>query len=85
MPARFLTKEQRVSYDGYTHDPSIEELGSKFFLDDLDKRFIKQRRGEKNRIGLAVQLCTARYLGYFLTDLRSAPDEVVRYVGCQLV
>ena len=42
------------------------------------------RRGGHNRLGFAVQLCAARYLGVFPEDLTATPIAVVSILGRQL-
>ena len=84
MPIQFLTSEQRQKYSVYFEEPSAEDLGRNFFLDDRDKSFISHRKGDKNRLGLALQLCTVRHIGFFLKDLNEIPEVVIKYVACQL-
>lgn len=45
---------------------------------------IAQKRGEHNRLGFAVQLCTVRYLGTFLEDPLTVPTQVLHTLAKQL-
>ncbi|TSD86107.1 Tn3 family transposase [Mycobacterium sp. KBS0706] len=46
--------------------------------------FILARHGDRNRLGVAVQLCLHRHPGFGLRDWEGVPDEVLRYLGMQL-
>ena len=45
---------------------------------------IRQRRGDANRIGFAVQLCLLRYPGYALASNMLVPDSVIHWVAHQV-
>lgn len=84
MTVGFLTDEQAAAYAAFRGAPSRTELERFFFLDDADRELIEGKRRSHNRLGFALQLTTARYLGVFLDDPTDAPAEVVDYLAEQL-
>jgi TnpA family transposase len=80
-----LTEEQfdTTGYGQFNGTPTRRELERFFFLDDADRRLVAKRRGDHNRLGFALQVVTARYVGTFLADPLDVPTEVVDYVAKQ--
>lgn len=80
-----MTDEQAEAYGTFTAVPTRPELERFFFLDDDDRDLIARRRTDAHRLGMAVQICTVRYIGRFLgEDPLAVPWEVVEYLAGQL-
>lgn len=81
VPVEFLTDEQAEAYGKFVEVPTRPELERFFFLDDVDRELVEKRRGEHNRLGFALQMCTVRYLGLFLEDPLDVPWPVIEYLA----
>jgi hypothetical protein len=84
VPVEFLSDEQAAAYGRFDGPPSQAELERFFFLDDADRQLVDRRRGERNRLGFALQLGTVRFLGTFLKDPLDVPAAVLDFLAAQL-
>ena len=65
--------------------PSAEdELIRHYTFNANDLSLIRQRRGEANRLGMAVQLCLLRFPGQGLLPAPDVPDFLLDWIGGQL-
>ena len=81
MAVDFLTAEQESQYGQYPDEMDENLLYRYFYLDDTDLTFISTHRGDQNRLGVALQLTSVRFLGMFLSDLMQAPEWVTEFLG----
>lgn len=85
MTVEFLSGDQAAAYGRFAGEPMKAELERFFLLDEADRELIGKRRGDHTRLGFALQLCTVRFLGAFLTsDPLEVPWSVIDYLAGQL-
>jgi TnpA family transposase len=84
MPGRFLSELERERLSQFPPEISAEDLITYFTLSARDLVFLADRRGDPNRLGLALQVGTLRYLGFCPDNLADAPATVVTNLADQL-
>ena len=84
MPTRHLSDEQRQRYASFAAAPSADQLSRYFHLDQGDRDIIDRLRGDHNRLGFAVMLGSARFLGAFPGADPDIPRPVTVFLIDQL-
>lgn len=84
MAVNFLTSEYKEKYGKYSGEPNEIQLAKYFHLDETDLEFISSRRGDHNRLGIALQLTSIRFLGTSYLELTLIPENVRSFVAKQL-
>jgi uncharacterized protein DUF4158 len=84
MPTRHLSDEQRQRYASFAADPSPDELARYFHLDRTDREVTDGLRGDHNRLGFALMLGSARFLGIFPSVDLAIPSSVTTFLVGQL-
>lgn len=84
MPSRLLREEELAALDTFPAQLSEEEVGAYYTLTPADLALVRTRRRPDNRLGLALQLCALRHLGFFPADLRGAPPQAVAWLASQV-
>ncbi len=63
---------------------SQDELIRFYTFNESDMALIRQRRGDANRIGFAVQLALLRYPGYALGTEMQLPEPIIEWIARQV-
>jgi hypothetical protein len=84
MPTRHLSDEQRQRYAGFATVPSPDQLAQYFHLDRSDREITNGLRGDHNRLGFALMLGSARFLGVFPGADVEIPDSVTAFLVGEL-
>jgi hypothetical protein len=83
MPRRrLLTPSERTGLLAFP--TTDDELIRHYTFSEPDLSAIRQRRGDHNRLGFAVQLCYLRYPGFALPTEAEPPAPLLAIVGQQL-
>jgi hypothetical protein len=81
---RHLSDEQRRSYANFSSSPSPDQLARYFHLDLCDREITDGLRGDDNRLGFALMLGSARFLGVFPGADFEIPGSVSAFLVSQL-
>lgn len=84
MPGTFLSAKERDRLACFPDDIPNWDLITYFTLTEQDHTLLKAHRSDAHCLGVALQLCTIRYLGFCPTTLHDAPTETVAHLAGQL-
>ena len=84
MPPRGLSNRDIEQLTLWPAEIPHSDLAAFFTLNVDDHRWLRSHRGIANQLGLAVQLCGLRYLGFIPADLIAAPTTVIDRLAEQL-
>lgn len=84
MPRRFLNRAERQQLSRFPDEVTEADCIVYFTLTPADKEFIESRRGNANRLGVALLLSGLRYLGYFPPNVKTTPENVITFVAEQI-
>jgi hypothetical protein len=79
-----LSKVERQRLSQFPDEVTDADCIVHFTLTPADKDFVSSRRSEENQLGMALLLCSLRYLGYFPVNIKRTPENVVTFVADQL-
>jgi len=81
MARYFLNEFQRQKLESYPEMLIKEDMFKFFTLSENDKNFLKSFRGESNKLGAAIQLCTVRFIGFIPENFFKLDKIFVRYIS----
>ena len=84
MPASIFSETELARLASFPEEIPGDDLIRAFTLTGADRDLVAIRRGAANRLGLALQLCALRYLGFVLRNLSAAPRSAACFVADQL-
>jgi hypothetical protein len=84
MPTRFLSQAALERLDSFPEEIAADQLAAYFRLDRGELAFVREQRGAESQLGIAVQLCALRWLGFVPTSLVDAPVEAIDCLAAQL-
>ena len=70
--------------EGWPEAIERRDLVRYFALDGEDLDFVREQRGAADRLGIALQLCSLRWLGFVPEDLADAPEDALVMLGAAL-
>ena len=84
MPASIFSETELARLASFPEEIPGDDLIRAFTLTGADRDLVAIRRGAANRLGIALQLCALRYLGFVPRNLSAAPRSAACFVADQL-
>ena len=77
MPTRFLSDAEIERLESFPEAIDERDLARYFRLDADDLAFVRRQHSPAGQLGIALQLCSLRWLGFIPEDLPAAPAEAI--------
>ena len=84
MPTSIFSETELARLASFPEEIPGDDLIRAFTLTGADRDLVAIRRGATNRLGLALQLCALRYLGFVPRHLSASPRSAACFVADQL-
>ena len=78
MPTRFLSHSEIERLESFPEEIDRDDLAEHFRLAGKDLEFVRSQYGSEGQLGIAVQLCALRWLGFVPEDLSAPPAAAVQ-------
>jgi hypothetical protein len=84
VPTRFFSDAEIERLESFPETIEAADLARYFHLDGDDLDFVRRQHSDAGQLGIALQLCALRWLGFIPSDLTSAPAEAVSALAAVL-
>src|SRR5450755_2106675 len=84
MPTRFLSGAEIERLEGWPEAIDPPGLARYFDLDADDLEFVRRQHSPAAQLGVALQLCSLRWLGFVPDDLTTAPPDAITVLAAAL-
>ncbi len=84
MATQFLSRAELDRLDSFPQEIAADQLAAYFRLDGEELPFVREQRGAASQLGIALQLCTLRWLGFVPAGLVDAPADAIDCLTSQL-
>ena len=84
MPTRFLSHSEIERLESFPEEIDRDDLAEHFRLAGKDLEFVRSQYGSEGQLGIAVQLCALRWLGFVPEDLSAPPAAAVQSLAATL-
>ena len=84
MPTQFLSRSVIERLESFPQEIDRDDLAEHFRLAGEDLEFARSQYGLEGQLGVAVQLCTLRWLGFIPEGLTVAPAAAIQSLAATL-
>ncbi len=84
MATRFLSEAEIARLESFPDTIDERALARYFTLDGDDLRFVRRQHSTAGQLGVALQLCSLRWLGFIPEDLTAAPPDAITVLAALL-